>query len=384
MLGVIFLPFYILFNIYLNSLIMRLLSLFTKLGSNSYIKYTLLITQLFLSLTLFIAMFIPNGHIKRILNILGNYYLGLMIYTGIVLVLLLILKIVFKGINISNKCCAVVGIISIILIFFITIYGTINSDIIHTTKYDVNINKKSSIKELNIVMVADLHLGYNKGLSMIMKMVKKINKEKPDIVLIAGDIFDNNYDSLSKPKEMISELRKIKTKYGVYSVYGNHDVKENILFGFTFQDKKSKNSDSRMDKFLKKANIKLLNDKYILLDNSIYIYGRPDYAKSKSRKNVDEVVKKLDKTKPIIVVDHQPKELKELDKAGVDLDLSGHTHDGQIFPLSLLVKIPFDNSYGLKNYSNMTSIVTSGVGLYGPNMRVLTKAEITSIRVSFN
>ena len=72
MLGVIFLPFYILFNIYLNSLIMRLLSLFTKLGSNSYIKYTLLITQLFLSLTLFIAMFIPNGHIKRILNITPN------------------------------------------------------------------------------------------------------------------------------------------------------------------------------------------------------------------------------------------------------------------------------------------------------------------------
>lgn len=384
MLGVIFLPFYILFNIYLNSLIMRLLSLFTKLESNSYIKYTLLITQLFLSLTLFIAMFIPNGHIKRLFNILGNYYLGLMIYTAIVLVLLLILKLIFKGVNISNNTYGIVGFISIILVFSITIYGTINSDIIHTTKYDVSINKKSSIKELNIVMVADLHLGYNKGLNMIKKMVKKINKEKPDIVLIAGDIFDNNYDSLSKPKEMISELRKIKTKYGVYSVYGNHDVKEKILFGFTFHDKKSKNSDSRMDKFLKKANIKLLKDKYILLDNSIYIYGRPDYAKSKSRKSVDEVVKGLDKTKPIIVVDHQPKELKELDKAGVDLDLSGHTHDGQIFPLSLLVKIPFDNSYGLKNYSNMTSIVTSGVGLFGPNMRVLTKAEITSIRVSFN
>ena len=383
MLGVIFLPFYILFNIYLNSLIMKLFSLFTKLGNNNYFKYSILIIQMFFSLTLFIAMFIPNGYIKRLFNILGNYYLGLMIYTAIVLVLLLILKLIFKGVNISNNTYGIVGFISIILVFSITIYGTINSDIIHTTKYDVSINKKSSIKDLNIVMIADLHLGYNKGLNMIKKMVKKINEEKPDIVLIAGDIFDNNYDSLSNPKEMISEFRKIKTKYGVYSVYGNHDIDEKILFGFTFKDKNDKHSDTRMDKFLKKANIKLLKDDYILLDNSIYIYGRPDYAKSKGRKSVDEVVKKLDKTKPIIVVDHEPKELKELDKVGVDLDLSGHTHDGQIFPLSLLVKIPFDNSYGLKKYNNMTSIVTSGVGLFGPNMRVLTKAEITSIKVSF-
>ena len=92
----------------------------------------------------------------------------------------------------------------------------------------------------------------------------------------------------------------------------------------------------------------------------------------------------MDKKKPIIVIDHQPKELDELSKNGIDLDLSGHTHDGQIFPLNLLVKIAYKNSYGLKKIGNMTSVVTSGVGLYGPNIRVLTKAEITSIKVNFN
>lgn len=82
-------------------------------------------------------------------------------------------------------------------------------------------------------------------------------------------------------------------------------------------------------------------------------------------------------------MDHQPKQLNELSKAGVDLDLSGHTHDVQIFPINLLVKLVYDNSYGIKKYNNMTSIVTSGIGLYGPNMRVLTKAEITHIKVNF-
>lgn len=383
MLGLIILPFYLLFNLFLNKIIMKWLNLFNNLKNKKRIKYILLVIQMFLTLSLYIAILLPNGNLKRLLTIIGNYYLGIMIYTGIILVILLLLKLIFKKNDISNNTYKVLGFISILLLSFITIYGTINSDIINTTRYEVKINKKCNIKHLNIVMIADLHLGYNKGIKMVKNMVKKINQEKPDIVIITGDIFDNSYDSLDKPKEMIKELKKIKTKYGVYSVYGNHDVKEKVLLGFTFKDKNKKNSDSRMDKFLSDANIKLLKDDYIMLDNSIYIYGRPDLKKSSNRKNAKEVTDKLDKNKPIIVMDHQPKEMKELDKAGVDLDLSGHTHDGQIFPLNFLIKLAFDNSYGIKKCGKMTSIVTSGVGLYGPNMRVLTKAEITSIKVNF-
>ena len=383
MLGLIILPFYLLFNLFLNKIIMKWLNLFNNLKNKKCIKYILLVIQMFLTLSIYIAILLPNSNLKRLLTIIGNYYLGIMIYTGIILAILLLLKLIFRKNNISNNIYKIVGFISILILSFITIYGTINSDIIHTTKYEVNVNKKCKIKHLNIVMIADLHLGYNKGIKMVKNMVKKINKEKPDIVLITGDIFDNSYDSLDKPKEMIKELKKIKTKYGVYSVYGNHDVKEKVLLGFTFNDKNKKNSDSRMDKFLSDANIKLLKDDYIMLDNSIYIYGRPDLKKSSNRKKAKEVTDKLDKNKSIIVMDHQPKEMIDLDKAGVDLDLSGHTHDGQIFPLNFLIKFAFDNSYGIKKYGKMTSIVTSGVGLYGPNMRVLTKAEITSIKVNF-
>ena len=380
MIGLILLPFYIFFNILVNIIIIKWLGLFIKTNINNIVKYSLLIIQLSLTLSLYIAIILPNGSIKKILSIVGNYYLGLMIYLNIILLLFFLINQLLKK---SNRIHIIEGLITILLITFIGIYGTINSNIIHTTKYEVNINKKSNIKSLKIVMVADLHLGYNKGLKLVKNMVSKINKEKPDIVIIAGDIFDNNYDALDKPNEMIKELKKLKTKYGVYSVYGNHDVKEKVLLGFTFQDKKKKTSDKRMDDFLEKSNIKLLKDNYVLIKDSIYLYGRPDLKKSSSRKSVKELTKKLDKNRTIIVIDHQPKELKELSKRGVDLDLSGHTHDGQIFPLNLIVKLAYDNSYGIKKYNNMTSIVTSGVGIYGPNMRVFTKAEITCIKLNF-
>lgn len=379
MIGIILLPFYILFNIYLNNRIIKWINLF--INTNNLFKNVLLFIQIFLTLSLYIALLLPHGNMKKILNIIGNYYLGIMIYVVITLILLFIINLVFKK-SISNNIHIIEGFITVIFVIFITIYGNINSSIIHTTKYEVSINKKSNLKELKIVMVADMHLGYNKGLKLVKDMVSKINKEKPDIVLMAGDIFDNDYDALDKPDLMIKELKKIKTKYGVYSVYGNHDVKESIILGFTFQDKKQKYSDTRMDKFLKRSNIKILDDEYVLIDD-IYIYGREDYAKYKNRKSVNQMIKTMDTSKPIIVVDHQPKELDKLSKAKVDLDLSGHTHDGQIFPLSLLVKLVYKNSCGIKKFNNMTSIVTSGVGLYGPNMRILTKAEITSIKVKF-
>ena len=380
MIGLILLPFYIFFNVWINKYIVNWLGLVTKKKLNGYKKNIILIIQIILSMLLSISLLIPNGSIKRLFNIIGNCYLGLMIYTGLIIIMLIILKFMLK--KFSRKLYITIGFGAIILVLFINIYGTINSNIIHTTRYNVDINKKSNIDSLKIVMVADLHLGYNKGYNMIKNMVKKINKEKPDVVVIAGDIFDNNYDALDKPDKMIKELKKIKTKYGVYSVYGNHDIDEKVLFGFTFGNIII--NDSRMDDFLKKANIKLLKDEYVLINDSIYLYGRPDYQKSYNRKSAKEVVNKLDKKKPIIVIDHQPKELDELSKNGIDLDLSGHTHDGQIFPLNLLVKIAYKNSYGLKKIGNMTSVVTSGVGLYGPNIRVLTKAEITSIKVNFN
>ena len=183
-------------------------------------------------------------------------------------------------------------------------------------------------------------------------------------------------------------LRSIESRYGVYACYGNHDVAESTLGGFTLENKNiPKTSDARMDAFLQDAGIQLLQDESVWIDNSFYLVGRRDYSseeKSKEiRKTPQELLESLDHSKPIIVMDHQPRELQELSDAGADLDLCGHTHDGQVFPGNILVSLMWENSCGYLRKGEMHNIVTSGVGVFGPNMRVGTRSEICSIWVEF-
>ena len=206
--------------------------------------------------------------------------------------------------------------------------------------------------------------------------------------MIAGDIFDNEYEALDDPDRLISILKGIKSKYGTYACYGNHDIQEKILAGFTFGGKhEKKESDPRMDEFLKKAGITLLKDKGLLIADSFYLYGRPDFHRPGRwidvRRTAEEITSDFDKDKPIIVIDHEPKDLDELSKAGVDLDLCGHTHDGQTFPGNLTVGLMWENSYGYLRKGDMHNIVTSGVGVFGPFMRLGTKAEICAVNVRF-
>ncbi len=250
-----------------------------------------------------------------------------------------------------------------------------------------DIKKAGNRKELNLVLVADFHLGYSIG-SHMQRMVEKINASKPDLVVIAGDIFDNEYEALDNPERLEKILRSIKSRYGVYACYGNHDIQEKILAGFTFPRKGKKMSDPRMDTFLEKSNIHLLRDEAVEIDNAFYLFGRADYERPgrgiRKRKLPKELVKEMDQKKPILVVDHEPRELKELADAGVDLDLCGHTHDGQMFPGNLVTDMMWENSYGYLKKGKMHNIVTSGLGVFGPDMRVGTKSEICRIKIKFN
>ena len=217
--------------------------------------------------------------------------------------------------------------------------------------------------------------------------MEKINAQDPDLVVIAGDIFDNNFDALEDPRRLAEILQGIQSTYGVYACYGNHDVDEPILAGFTFPSDKKKESDPRMDAFLETAGITLLQDEGILIQDSVYLFGRADKERPgrgiQERMTPEQITKSMDPTKPIIVIDHEPRELDELAAAGVDLDLAGHTHDGQMFPANILMKFLWENPCGYLKKDQMHSIVTSGVGLFGPNMRVGTRAEICKIHVSF-
>ncbi len=388
-------PLYLIGNVYICCRALQWLSVCSDTTSRSGFRLFFIITYAFLALSIGLAFILPHSGFQRVLACIGTYWLGILLYIIIILgaveLIRLILHIThtvpFETLT-DRKIFIVTGLICIAAIAFFCIWGIINAVHVRSTNYEITINKNGGkLDELNIALVADLHLGYTVGPRMIRQMVDKINAQNPDIILIAGDIFDNDYDAIGNPEELIRILSQLRSKYGTYAVYGNHDTDEKILAGFTFPSKEKKTSDSRMDDFLQQAGIRLINEETLLIDDSFYLVGRADEERPGRgvdiRKNLQEIMDSIDGSKPVIVMEHEPKFLQTLADAGIDLHLCGHTHDGQTFPANFLCKLVWENPAGYLKKDNMQSIVTSGVGLFGPNMRVGTKSEVVHIQVHF-
>ena len=392
MIAITLAPVYILVNYYVVRWLIRWVVCCSEFFKKRLVRYLIVGIYIFFASSFIVGFFLPFRSIK----IVGNYWLGVVqyillfvIWFDLIRIILLKWKLINEKIIHARKTFILVGILCFLVVGAFSTYGVIHAKKIVVNSYQVQIDKKvDKFSNLKVALVSDLHFGYNSSLSHVKKMVKLINESDPDVVVIAGDIFDNSYEAIYKPDKIIQEIKKIKTKYGVYAVYGNHDIDEKILAGFTFSWKKNKNlNDPRMTSFLEKANIKLLRDESLLIDDSFYLVGRIDYhkygMKVEKRKTIEELVSSFDKSKPIILVDHEPYELEEIAKAGVDLDLSGHTHNGQMFPSNVFIKFIWKNPHGLLKVDNMYSAVTSGVGVYGPNMRVGTTAEVMVLDLSF-
>ena len=334
--------------------------------------------------------------LHRILKITSNYFLGIFMYILMVLlsidIIRLFLKYVVHASWIQSRIVfAAVGACCICVVIIISFSGIYHAKHIKVTPYKITVDKSApDMDSLKIVLLADTHFGYNSGAVHAQEIVDKINEQNPDLVCIAGDIFDNEYDAVREPEKISEILRTIRSKYGVYACWGNHDLNEPILAGFTFKHKKEDSKqlkDPRMKRFLQNSNIQLLEDEAVLIDNSFYVVGRKDASLiekiEEKRKTPAQLTQKLDKDKTIIVIDHQPKELQDIADAGVDLDLCGHTHDGQTFPGNFTVKFLWENPCGYLQKGSMHNIVTSGSGVWGPAMRVGTDSEICTINLTF-
>ena len=344
-----------------------------------------------------VGFLLPNGiYLKRLFTKIGYYWLGFILYLFVSLAIALLCRLLIwvlarnRGYN-KKFARNFTAIFVVVFTTIMSVYGIYNAHDLRITNYEVLSLKKAAVNDLNIVLIADLHLGYNVGVDEINDMVDKINSLNPDVVVLAGDIFDNEYEAIEDPEKIIEILKGIDTKYGKYATYGNHDIQEKILVGFTFEwskEAKAKvQADERMNKFVEDAGFTFLYDSYEMVANSVYIYGRPDEGKinfgNTERVPASDITNGMDKDLTIICVDHAPSELEELAKAGVDLDLSGHTHNGQIWPGTITINLLWDNAYGKKKIINMTSIVTSGVGLFGVNMRTGCYPEIVNIKLKF-
>lgn len=357
-------------------------------------KVPFAVVYLFMALSPVIAFLLPKSAVAIVIRRISTYWIGIMIYSLLYVVLFDLLRLIAKHTKLKNTLLfsrgSVISIGSVVVACAVAtcLYGIFNARNIKVNEYSVTVNKScGSDKHLKAVLVADLHMGYAIGVDHITNMVEKINEQDADIVIIAGDIFDNSYDGMDDPEGIKAQLKSIKSKYGVYAVYGNHDIDEKILMGFTFDWGGKQLNSEKMTNFIKECDIKLINDESVLINDEFYLVGRRDTDKpgteDGTRAEISELTKDLDKAKPIFVLSHEPDELQKTADAGADIDFSGHTHDGQLFPGNLTIGLFWENPCGMIKKDNMYSIVTSGVGVYGTFMRVGTDAEICSVDIDF-
>ena len=230
-------------------------------------------------------------------------------------------------------------------------------------KLDITLDKPLT-SPVKIVAVSDVHLGYATGKERLKEYVKKINEQNPDVVLIAGDLIDNNVRPLNE-QHMDEELRELNAPMGVYMVAGNHEYISGI---------------EASKAFIEKANIKLLRDSVVLLSNGLQIVGRDD-RHNKRRQPLADVMKKVDDRKAILMLDHQPYQVAKKDSMGVDVQISGHTHRGQIFPMNLVVDAMYEQSHGYRKWLHSHVYVSSGLSLWGPPFRIGTRSDMAVITI---
>jgi uncharacterized protein len=350
---------------------------------DSSLRYYYLALFLILSLSYFAGRFLENHIPAGFCNIfiwVGAYWLAFMIYflLGILLIDFLRLvnyafgifpQFIFKDYTRTKQITAIVILsISIILV----VAGRINALNPRIKNLSLNIPKKvESQKHLHIVMASDIHLGTLIANGRVTYLVEKINSLNPDIVLLAGDIVDEDIGQVIK-LNLGETLRTIKSKYGVYGITGNHEYIGGVESAV---------------KYLDAHGITMLRDTSVKINNSFYLVGRDDRSRNqfegKKRKELKELMSEVDKNLPVIMMDHQPFGLNEAEENGVDLQLSGHTHHGQLWPFNYITDKIYEVSWGYKKKGNTNVYVSSGFGGWGPPIRLGSRTEIVNIDLNF-
>lgn len=219
---------------------------------------------------------------------------------------------------------------------------------------------------LRIVLMSDLHIGEIIGKDLVQKYVSLSNAQHPDLVVLGGDIMD--YESRFAEKAHIEEdLHQLEAPLGVYIIYGNHEYRAN------------RNAKYR---WLQKTGGILLIDSVAQPDSTFYLIGRDDYV-NKKRKPLHALMQGIDIRKPIIVLDHQPWSFSEICMNGADLSLHGHTHNGQIWPYPLVLKLVYECPYGYYRKGSTQFYVSSGIGIAGSPYRVGTVSELVVLHIHF-
>jgi predicted MPP superfamily phosphohydrolase len=263
--------------------------------------------------------------------------------------------------------------VTIVLTTVVVTAGFINARIPKIRKLELHVAKQvTGDKELTIVMASDIHLGTIIAGRKANRLVETINSLNPDIVLFAGDVVDEDLAPVIK-NNLGASLVQIKSRYGTYGITGNHEYIGGAEAAV---------------KYLGEHGITMLRDTALLIDNRFWLAGRDDRDKprftGRSRKELAEVMRGVDRNYPVILMDHQPFNLEKAVAEGVDLQLSGHTHHGQLWPFNYITGAMYELSAGYKQKGSTNFYVSTGFGTWGPPVRLGNRPEIVQIKLIFD
>ena len=348
---------YILANIYINWRTLQMLSTVPL-----WLKVIVSIVIWVSALSLFISMGLRNSvtpeWILNSLNIVGSVWMAFLLYSVLLLVVSDIVRIFVPS---AGPSAAYALPLTVILL----LYGYFNYRNPKIEDMELNLDKSFEGNELVAVAISDVHLGYGTGTRTLRRYVDLINEQKPDIIFIAGDLIDNSLNPLMEAPfdEVLNELN---APMGIYMVPGNHEYISGI--------------EDCAEYLEERTGIRLLRDSIVLLPNGMQIIGRDDRS-NRFRAELNELLDKADRSSPIIVLDHQPYDLAETDSLKVDIQISGHTHRGQLWPLNILVDRMYEQSHGYRKWNHSHIFVSSGLSLWGPPFRIGTDSDMGVIRI---
>lgn len=312
------------------------------------------------------------GKVSKGLYWIGSYWLAAFFYILLILLVSDVIKCLdnwfgfIPAVLKANQ--VIVALIVGAIIVILLIYGSCKANKPVLRQYRINIAKPAAnLKQLHIMMISDLHLGHIVNNRRLEALVKQVNQRQPDLILLLGDVIEEDVRPFLE-QGMLANLKKLTPRLGTFAVLGNHEYT-----GGQYQ---------QIVACLKEAGITVLCDQWQLISDSFYLVGRDDRFR-RQRLSLEQVMAGIDHKLPIILMDHNPADLKGARTNQVDLQLSGHTHRGQFWPIQLITGRIFEIDWGYLNKDGLQLIVSSGFGTWGPPIRIGSTPEIVEIFISF-
>ena len=295
----------------------------------------------------------------RVLYLVGNTWWIVMLYLALIFLIadaLSLCRVLPKGVLNGN---AAVGGGIVLAVAAVLVAGRIHYA--HKYRESLIIQTDKPLEQpLTIVLASDLHLGYHNSRAELGRWVDLINAEQPDLVLFGGDIVDRSVRPLLE-EDYAAEFRRLTAH--ALSVLGNHEY---------YSDREG------AERFFAEAGITLLRDTLVRC-KGITVIGRDDRTNPK-RRSSESLLPSADSSFTILL-DHQPYHLEEAEAAGIDFQFSGHTHRGQVWPLSWVTDALYEKSWGHYHRGNTQYYISSGLGLWGPRFRIGTRSEYLVLKI---